>query len=192
MAEFGPGDLFGEVALLSSASRSASVRCTEELEVIALEGQTFLSLVDSGGHDREQTIEEIRIHLFVRRLPTFAALTARSMSRLQQSLRIRHHQAGETVMAEGQTGAAMYVIYEGTCEVTAGGRRVAVLGRGELVGEIAVVTGQPRTATVQCMEPSVLVELAGDVYREILVDEFATGFLIDREVDERLRQLSQL
>src|SRR5262245_41489927 len=56
--------------------------------------------------------------------------------------------SGATLFAEGTTGEVMYVILEGEVEVRMRHEVVEVLGPGEIVGEMALIKPQPRTATV--------------------------------------------
>jgi zinc transporter ZupT len=62
--------------------------------------------------------------------------------------------AGQELFHEGDAGSSLYLIDEGELEVIRGGVRVAILTPGESVGEMAVVTGAPRTATIRALEDS--------------------------------------
>lgn len=57
--------------------------------------------------------------------------------------------AGETILREGDEGDTMYVLLAGNVSVHVGGRQRAVLGEGSHVGEMALMTRQPRTATIR-------------------------------------------
>ena len=54
------------------------------------------------------------------------------------------------IAREGEPGVGLFVILDGTAEVTIGGRKKATLGPGDFFGEIALLDGGPRTATVTC------------------------------------------
>lgn len=63
-------------------------------------------------------------------------------------------QPGQELFREGDAGSSLYLIDAGELEVIRGGSRVAILTPGDTVGEMAVVTGAPRTATIRALEPT--------------------------------------
>ena len=56
--------------------------------------------------------------------------------------------AGEVLMRQGEAGRDVMFVAEGAATVTRNGRQVAVVGRGDVVGELSLIVGAPRTATV--------------------------------------------
>ena len=82
---------------------------------------------------------------------------------------------GEFVFQKGDQGDALYVIQSGTCSVllpaTTGEYRVVTrLGSGEMIGEMAVVNQQPRTATVQADTPTSLLRLSVPAFERLAAD----------------------
>src|SRR5881392_110015 len=72
---------------------------------------------------------------------------------------------GETLMHEGDAGDAMYVVVSGRLGVVVGTaaqgeQSIAEIGRGETVGEMALLTGAPRSATVRGLRDSMLLRLS--------------------------------
>ncbi len=84
----------------------------------------------------------------LRRVPLFADLERRELDQVAASLRERRFASGETVLTEGRTGVGFFVIVDGTAKVTVAGDDRAPLGPGDYFGEIALITGSERTATV--------------------------------------------
>ena len=187
------GALFGEVALLEESPRMASVKAREEVELVAMDRDTFLSLVASGGWDRGDVMDRVRMHAFLKKLDLFRGLSPENMATVIGSLSMVRAGKDEVLVREGETGDTMYIIFTGKVEVAKEGMgRVAELGEGNYFGEIAVVTGQARTATVKCLEPTVLARLPARVYQEALVGQFSLGVMLDREIEARLESLSLL
>jgi CRP-like cAMP-binding protein len=79
-------------------------------------------------------------------------------------------EAGETVFNEGDPGDAMYMVYEGTLDVSSGGgiefSHLASLGPGEIFGEMALVDAIPRSATVIAAVDSIVIPITAEFLRE--------------------------
>lgn len=78
----------------------------------------------------------------------FRAAHKRAVKRLAEGAAILQHPAGSVIADEGEKGISLHLILDGTASVTVNGQRRADLGPGEYFGEIAVLDGKPRTATV--------------------------------------------
>jgi CRP-like cAMP-binding protein len=65
----------------------------------------------------------------------------------------RHFAAGETIIREGEAGEEFFLISDGEVDVVRADHEVARLGRGEFFGEVALISGEPRNATVVASEP---------------------------------------
>ena len=90
----------------------------------------------------------------------------------------RVYEDGEAIMRVGEPGDAMALVVEGSATIERGGRKVPV-APGELVGEIAVLDGGPRTATVVAEGRARVLEIArADLMRVLEADPRATSALI--------------
>ena len=56
---------------------------------------------------------------------------------------------GNIIFSEGDSGTAAFIVQQGYVEVLKGGMHIAVLGTGEIFGEMSGITGEPRSATVR-------------------------------------------
>lgn len=67
---------------------------------------------------------------------------------------VEEYSAGKTIFEEGQPGKVMYVVLEGKVEIRKHGQPISELGPGDLVGEMALIDSQPRSASavalIQC------------------------------------------
>ena len=84
----------------------------------------------------------------LKNVPLFAGLDDRELGQIADSLRERRFAAGDTVTREGAGGAGFFVVDEGTAEVTVDGTGRGTIGPGDYFGEIALLTGSDRTATI--------------------------------------------
>ncbi|XP_040408101.1 cGMP-dependent protein kinase 1-like isoform X2 [Cygnus olor] len=86
---------------------------------------------------------------------------------LAQSFVPVQHGPGDTVLAEGDEGTAMYIVAEGQLSVTQRGRQLRTLGPGDVFGELAILYHCKRTATVQALSPVRLWAIDRQRYRAI-------------------------
>jgi CRP-like cAMP-binding protein len=75
---------------------------------------------------------------------------------------------GRTLTTEGKHDRDLVVIVEGAAEVRRRGRTIATLGSGDFLGEIALVTARPRTATVTTTAPSRLLVITERDFRDLM------------------------
>jgi CRP-like cAMP-binding protein len=84
----------------------------------------------------------------LRRVPLFADLDGRELEDIAASMHERRVAAGDVVLEQGAAGAGFFIVDEGMAEVTVDGDSVGTIGPGDYFGEIALLTGSDRTATV--------------------------------------------
>ena len=82
------------------------------------------------------------------KVPLFSDCSQRDLQTIARVVREIPHRAGTVIAVEGDPGVGLFVILDGTADVTIGGRKKATLGPGDFFGEIALLDGGPRTATV--------------------------------------------
>ena len=123
------------------------------------------------------------------RIPLFSAFDRRELKRVSMLADEVEVPAGRCLMAQGDRGAEMFVIESGQVRVERDGRRINTLGPGDFFGEIALLDGGPRTATVTADEPCRLLVLT---HREFhaLMDEFPkVGAEVLTALAHRIRRL---
>jgi len=132
----------------------------------------------------------------LRRVPLFAELDEDDLAWLAGSCEVTELAPGEVVAAEGDQGDALFVITAGELEVVKRSRSadipLARLGPGEIVGEMAVLEGSPRNATIRAVAPSRVIRIARDVVLELVRTRPAAALSIIRTVTGRLRSTEAL
>src|SRR5688572_698252 len=99
--------------------------------------------------------------------------------------------AGRDLCREGAGGGEFFIILSGTAEVRRQGRHLRELGPGDFFGEIALLDGGPRTATVTALTPVRLVGITGWVFRGLLMEHPAIALKTLEAVAGRLRAVSK-
>jgi putative ABC transport system ATP-binding protein len=92
--------------------------------------------------------DALRICEFLRPIDLFKSLTPRQLTDVAEKMTKRHFAASETVIRAGETGEEFFLILEGEVEVIRAEHEVARLGPGDFFGEVALISGEPRNATV--------------------------------------------
>jgi CRP-like cAMP-binding protein len=122
------------------------------------------------------------------RMPLFAGLDREHLEDVLAVGRRVSFQPGQAIVERGDAGDAMYIVLDGAAEVDVGGR-FHRLGRGDFFGEMAVLAGKPREATVKAVEPLQALRIAGDDFQAFLSanPQVAVGML--KSLVERLREV---
>ena len=84
----------------------------------------------------------------LKRVPLFAGLERKELESIADSMRERTFPAGQTVTEQGAGGAGFFVVESGEGEVSVDGQARGTVGAGDYFGEIALLTGSDRTATI--------------------------------------------
>jgi putative ABC transport system ATP-binding protein len=97
--------------------------------------------------------DALRICEFLRAVDLFQALTPAQLTAVAEKMTKRHFSPGETIIREGESGEEFFLISNGEVDVVRADHEVARLGRGEFFGEVALISGEPRNATIVATEP---------------------------------------
>ncbi len=84
----------------------------------------------------------------LKKVPLFAGLDDRELEQIAATMRERRFSAGDTVTEEGAGGAGFFIVEEGAADVSVDGVPRGSIGAGDYFGEIALLTGSDRTATI--------------------------------------------
>ena len=104
-------------------------------------------------------------------VPILAGLSRRQRSRLRDGSRVVQHPAGKTVAAEGEGALALHVVLSGTAMVTVSGHEKRTLTVGDHFGEISLIDGKPRSATVSATEPLTTLAIPYRAFQSLLDDD---------------------
>jgi CRP/FNR family transcriptional regulator, cyclic AMP receptor protein len=126
----------------------------------------------------------------LRNVPLFSGLSTKelmSLSRLMDEVDLK---PGTVIIREGNTGGEFFIVIEGTVEVKRGGRRLARLGPGDYLGEIALIDHGPRTATAIVETPTRVLVLASREFHSMLASDPRIENKILRTLAARVRDMS--
>lgn len=124
------------------------------------------------------------------KVPLFEGLEEKHLTVLGKMVQPRHYKDGETIVQQGEGGIGLYVIQSGEVEVTqkqgATEARIRTMGPGESFGEIALLTDQPRTATVRALQPTACWVMSAWEFRSALQESPEMAVRLLKTVAQRL------
>ena len=125
------------------------------------------------------------------RVPLFESLSHRHLRRLAESAEWASARPGAMVVMAGQPGKAFFAISEGTAVAVAGtsptGRRLSRMGPGDFFGEMALLDGGPRTASVVAETPLTMIRLSRTAFRDLIRREPDVALKLLETVASRAR-----
>jgi CRP-like cAMP-binding protein len=101
-------------------------------------------------------------------VPLFARCSKRELTEIASIADELDLDAGSTLTKQGARGQEFVVIAEGAADVVRNGKRINSLGSGDFLGEIALITAQPRTATVKTTAPTRILVVSASDFRRLL------------------------
>jgi HEAT repeat protein/ATP/ADP translocase len=129
--------------------------------------------------------------LFLKSAPLFAAIEGEELAALADIALEHVFQPGEIIFEENQAPHHLYVIVQGKVEVfrrvDSKERSLAYLGEKECFGEMAILDDQPRSASVRAVEPTTVLKIDRESFRELILERPHIAFAIFRILSGRLR-----
>ena len=104
----------------------------------------------------------------LRKVPLFAGCSAREIGVIANAAKVMTDREGAVLAREGDAGIGLFVILEGTAQVSIGGRKRDTLGPGDFFGEIALLDRGPRSATVTATSEIRTAAITEWVFRGLL------------------------
>jgi CRP-like cAMP-binding protein len=124
-------------------------------------------------------------------VPMFRGLSRRQLKQLAGYCEVGDYMAGAAIVKKGDEGDAFYVLLTGQAKVTDGRKFLVRLLPGDHFGEIAVIDGGPRTATVTTETESTLLILTRRNFRAAMMDDPELAFHMMGELARMFRRVSE-
>ena len=122
----------------------------------------------------------------IKRVPLFAGLSKRELEQIAAIADEIDLREGKELTTQGKSAREFFVLLEGSADVTKDGRKINELGDGDFFGEIALVSHEPRTATVIASSPIRALVITDRSFRRLLDDAPRVKTRVMEAMAERL------
>ncbi len=161
-----PGDSFGEAALAEGGTRNATVRCSTAVDVLRIDRDDFLQLV-SEEPDLKQSIETTgrnrALQSFLYQFSNFGRLPTPVLRSMIEKFKPVSVQKGNLIIREADDAGPLYIIEKGRARAftALNGREhnLAFYREGDFFGELSILNGSPRAASVEAVTDCQLLSL---------------------------------
>ncbi|MFB3117450.1 MAG: cyclic nucleotide-binding domain-containing protein, partial [Myxococcota bacterium] len=176
------------LALLEESDELTRMLVAETLSESIETGDRLASSEDLEDHRKVLNPVEIALHL--KSLPLFERLTTRQLMDLANEIREEQHDAERVIFREGDPGDCLYLIVEGQVRVTRGETLLREQGPRSFFGEIAVLEGANRTATITTTTPVRFLRLDRDNLLRLMEELPAIAIEICQTLSRRVSELT--
>ena len=125
------------------------------------------------------------------RIPLFSGVSKKGLRMIVSSADEITVREGKDLVREGEHGRHLYVIVDGSAGVVRGGRKVATLGPGDFFGELALISGAPRSATVTTETDTTVMVLDPRRFDVVMDEEPRVAKAIMATMADRLRVIER-
>jgi len=186
------GDFFGEISIIKNQNCTATIKTKSAVKILELPREIFLQIVNStnlGG--RLSRLHQIRPVLI--EFAFFKNLPSRVMSKLTDAAQIKGWKAGDTIIKQGGKGDFFYGIIEGRANVivknNGSKKRIATLYKKQVFGEIALLSGETRTASVIAETNVEVFTISKKAFNEIVGKTPGLAYYLGIMAEERKEEL---
>jgi predicted acylesterase/phospholipase RssA/CRP-like cAMP-binding protein len=190
-----PGELVGKIQSLQGGKRTAKVHAVCRTELLRLSKTAFENLTPTAIQELHEIVRQRlrRNHLAIVLQDLFATMSPAMLKKLESRLHWLHLSKGEVLFRQGEWGDSLYIIVSGRVQALFEDEdgvvhvvRDAV--RGEVIGEMALLVGQRRSATVRSIRDSDLVEISKEVSEKLFKEDPEILPAITRMLVRRMQQ----
>ena len=174
LATLKPGDSFGESALTEGGTRTATVRCSTSVEALRLDRNDFLELAEEIPelkHHIEMTARHRALHGFLYEFSNFGRLPVPALRSLVEKLTPVEVPKGQSIIRESDPPGAMFILEKGRARAfhshNGSQQNLAFYRDGDFFGELSILNGSPRAASVEAYSDCQLLALEPEAVRDL-------------------------
>src|SRR5687767_1695003 len=174
--QLGPGQYFGEMALLGAGVRTATVKTSSDgpVSVVALDERAFNDLVNDSRSLRQELTGLIEQRNTYNQLQNVSSLDQKTLAAIIKDMKVATYAPGHEIIRQGDVGETFYMLLGGKVDILVRDEkgdevRVNQLGRGQYFGEMALMGSKRRNATVRVSKggPAKVIELSVPEFEQL-------------------------
>ena len=147
-------------------------------------------------HNKVPTLTPLSVREAIASIPFLRELPAAALAPVLAHAAIRNHPANQMILLENDWGSSVYFVLSGWLKIrtyNADGREITlnIVGRGEIVGEMAALEQAPRSTDVLSLTPATIVNIPADDFVRLLKTEPLAGMRLAQLMARRLRQVNR-
>jgi len=188
---------FGELALIHNCPRSATVKAVQDGQLWGVQRATFRNILK-----QLSSRNFLENRSFLESVKIFDLLTEAQKNMICNALVVETFDKNSIIVREGEKGDCLYIVKQGTLNVTIQGTQVRQLEKGDYFGERALLYDEPRSATITCATPQCICvsigrELLGKVlgnlqhvlFRNMMFIALQSSSVFQQFTDEQMAKL---
>lgn len=186
------GDFFGEIAIVTDQKRSATIEAVQHTELLSIDRDTVGDLIDMEPDVLKLLLRFLRDRLLnslMRTSPLFAPFGIEDRRSLATKFVFLEAEPNSILISQGQPANALYVLLSGACRVEHnrdGGRhQLAVLGAGDVCGEMSLLGQQEAIASVRVTSKAFVLKLPAEQFRMLIMTHPQVLAYVGELADER-------
>lgn len=194
--ELKEGDFFGEFGFFSNSRRQATVEALADTEVLEITKEDLQKIIQEF-----PSVSQVLFKFYKERVldnllaasPLFQSFSPADRRQILDHLTQEEFPAGRTILEEGTPGDCLFIIKSGEVEVFTSDLKgeklvLATLKEGDYFGEISLITGRPRSASVKVLRPVELVRLSKKDFDPIVAQHPETRKILEDSLQARLEE----
>jgi CRP-like cAMP-binding protein len=189
------GAFFGEIALITSQPRSATIRAVTETTLLAIDREVISDLVEASPEVLRVLLRFMRDRLLATLIdtsPLFAPYTGDERIALASKFRFLEVEAGSRIVNEGEKTPGLFILLAGRADVVLRGKKINELDGGDLFGELSLLTHGNAVATILAASRVYLLELPRTAFQEVIMTHPQVLEYVNTLAEERRRQLEAI
>jgi CRP/FNR family transcriptional regulator, cyclic AMP receptor protein len=132
-----------------------------------------------------------KIEVALAGVPLFEALSKRQLKKVASVAEIVNYMGGHSIVKEGDEGESIFVVLAGQAKVTVKGRTVGRTLPGDHFGEISLLDGGPRTASVVSETPMTMLMIARKDFQKVLNDDPEVAIALMENLARMIRRVDR-
>lgn len=132
------------------------------------------------------TVDDSRLDA-LRKVPLFSGLTDGELAAVLENSEERSYRPGQDLVTQGDVSGPFFLLYEGRCQVTVNGHPRRKVGPGQYFGDMALIDGEPRSATVRAETEVRGLAIHAEAFFGLLEGNFAVARKIMANLSRRAR-----